>query len=391
MAVAGINTAADVLSAIATLTDELGTRASEMEEARRLPADLAQKLTKTDAFQILAPKTVDGLELTAREFAEIVETLARPNASAAWCVMIAATTTLSAAYMAPDAATEIFKGPSRITGGVVAPMGKAVIDGDYYRVSGRWQWGSGSANCQWLGGGCTLWENGEMKRLPDGSPDTRMVFFPADQATLHDTWHVMGLKGTGSGDFEVKDIRVPKTRSISLLTDKPHETGPLYKFPIFGLLALGVAAVALGNAGGALSSLKTLAGLRKGASGKPMAARSTVQAAYAKMEAEYRAVRSYLFGEIDRVWAIATGEAGSIPLEARGDLRLVCTHTTRICAEICRNAYEMGGGSSLFLTSDLQRRFRDAHAATQHILVGSTTYEVAGRLLFDLPVNSAQI
>lgn len=373
------------------LLPELAARAAEMEEVRRLPADLAQKLTATGVFRMVTPKRFGGLELSPREIVEITEALAAANASAGWCAMIAATTALNAAYMAPEYAAEIYGDPLTITGGVFAPMGRAVVEGDHYRVSGRWQWGSGSANCSWLCGSCTLWENGEMKRLPTGAPDTRMMVFPASDATLIDTWHVMGLKGTGSGDFEVKDIRVPKGRSVSLVTDKPRETGALYKFPAFGLLALGVTAVALGNARGALDAFRDLATVKKSqGSAKTLSERQTVQAEYARSEAAWRAARAYLYSEIDRVWAIAQGE-DEIPIQARADLRLACTHMTRTGADICRSLYDLGGGAALFETSDLQRRFRDAHAITQHIVTAPATLELTGRILFGLQTDGGMV
>lgn len=373
------------------LQPELAARAAEMEEVRRLPADLAQKLATTGVFRMVTPKRFGGLELSPREIVETTEALAAANASAGWCAMIAATTALNAAYMAPEYAAEIYGDPLTITGGVFAPMGRAVVEGDHYRVSGRWQWGSGSANCSWLCGSCTLWENGEMKRLPTGAPDTRMMVFPASDATLIDTWHVMGLKGTGSGDFEVKDIRVPKGRSVSLVTDKPRETGALYKFPAFGLLALGVTAVALGNARGALDAFRDLATVKKSqGSAKTLSERQTVQAEYARSEAAWRAARAYLYSEIDRVWAIAQGE-DEIPIQARADLRLACTHMTRTGADICRSLYDLGGGAALFETSDLQRRFRDAHAITQHIVTAPATLELTGRILFGLPTDGGMV
>ena len=373
------------------LLPELAARAAEMEEVRRLPADLAQKLATTGVFRMVTPKRFGGLELSPREIVETTEALAAANASAGWCAMIAATTALNAAYMAPEYAAEIYGDPLTITGGVFAPMGRAVVEGDHYRVSGRWQWGSGSANCSWLCGSCTLWENGEMKRLPTGAPDTRMMVFPASDATLIDTWHVMGLKGTGSGDFEVKDIRVPKGRSVSLVTDKPRETGALYKFPAFGLLALGVTAVALGNARGALDAFRDLATVKKSqGSPKTLSERQTVQAEYARSEAAWRAARAYLYSEIDRVWAIAQGE-DEIPIQARADLRLACTHMTRTGAEICRSLYDLGGGAALFETSGLQRRFRDAHAITQHIVTAPATLELTGRILFGLPTDGGMV
>lgn len=373
------------------LLPELAARAAEMEEVRRLPADLAQKLAATGVFRMVTPKRFGGLELSPREIVETTEALAAANASAGWCAMIAATTALNAAYMAPEYAAEIYGDPLTITGGVFAPMGRAVVEGDHYRVSGRWQWGSGSANCSWLCGSCTLWENGEMKRLPTGAPDTRMMVFPASGATLIDTWHVMGLKGTGSGDFEVKDIRVPKGRSVSLVTDKPRETGALYKFPAFGLLALGVTAVALGNARGALDAFRDLATVKKSqGSAKTLSERQTVQAEYARSEAAWRAARAYLYSEIDRVWAVAQGE-DEIPIQARADLRLACTHMTRTGADICRSLYDLGGGAALFEASDLQRRFRDAHAITQHIVTAPATLELTGRILFGLPTDGGMV
>lgn len=375
------------LVAIQPLLAELAGRAAEMEEARRLPADLARRMAATGVFRMVTPKRYGGFEASPRQIVGTVEAIAAANAAAGWCTMIAATTALNAAYMAPDAAAEIYADPLTITGGVFAPMGKAIVEADGYRVSGRWQWGSGSANCSWLCGGCTVWENGEMKRLAGGAPELRMMVFPAGDATLHDTWHVMGLKGTGSGDFEVRDILVPRGRSVSLISDAPREQGRLFKFPSFGLLALGVSAVALGNSRGALDAFLALATVKKNqGSAKTLAERQTVQAAYADGEAKWRAARAYLMAEIDRVWEIA-GLPEEIPVGARTDLRLACTHMTRTGADICRTLYDLGGGSALFESSDLQRRFRDAHAITQHIVTAPSTYELIGRIRFGLPTD----
>ncbi|MBY9066295.1 acyl-CoA dehydrogenase family protein [Hyphomonas sp. WL0036] len=373
------------------LLPELAARAAEMEVARRLPADLAAKLAATGVFRMVTPRSLGGLECSPREIVEVTEAASAANASAGWCVMIAATTALNAAYMSAENARDVYADPMTITGGVFAPMGRAVVEGDHYRVSGRWQWGSGSANCTWLCGGCTIWENGEMKRLPSGAPDARMMVFPASEAILHDTWHVMGLKGTGSGDIEVKDILVPKGRSVSLVADIPRESGALYKFPAFGLLALGVSAVAMGNARGSLEAFADLAGAKKSqGSAKTLSERHIIQAEYARCMADWRAARAYLFAEIDRVWQIALSD-GEIPIEARADLRLACTHMTRTGADICRTLYDLGGGAALFEASDLQRRFRDAHAITQHIVTAPATLELTGRVLLGLPTDGGMV
>nr|WP_321442374.1 acyl-CoA dehydrogenase family protein [uncultured Hyphomonas sp.] len=381
----------DPVAAAKALLPELAARANEMDEVRRLPADLARTMAEAGVFRLVTPRRFGGLEASPRTFVETVETLSTANASAGWCCMIANTSALNAAYMAPEEAEAIFDDPHVITGGVFAPMGRAVAEEGGYRVTGRWQWGSGSANSVWLGGGCTVWENGEMRRLPSGAPETLMAVFPAAEAALLDTWHVMGLKGTGSGDFEVTDIFVPEGRCVRLAEGNPRETGPLYKFPAFGFLSLGVCAAALGNARGSLDNFHALAMAKKNqGSAKTLAERQTIQSAYAQAEASWRAARALLFAEIDRVWEIAQ-TADEIPMEARADLRLACTHVTRTGADICRSLYELGGGAALFETSPLQRQFRDAQAMTQHIITAPATWELTGRILFGLPTDGGMV
>ena len=380
-----------LLQAAIGLGPDLQARAEEIETARRLPADLAAQLADAGFFRMVTPASLGGLELPPADIVRAVESLAELNASVGWCAMIGATTALNAAYMDPEAAAEIYAAPDVITGGVFAPMGKAVVEGGGYRVSGRWQWASGSANCTWLCGGAVIIEDGEMKRLPNGAPDARMMVFPASEAALHDTWQVAGLKGTGSGDISVNDIFVPAGRSVSLVSDKPVVAGALYAFPAFGLLALGVCAVAMGNARGSLEDIKALAKAKKSqGSSKTLAEKQVTQIEISKLEASHRSARAYLFDEIEKTWEIAQS-TGEIPLARRADLRLACTHMTRTSAEITRIAYDIGGGAALFLDNSLQRRFRDAHAMTQHVATAPATYEQTGRIILGLDTFGGMI
>lgn len=382
---------ASILEAAKSLDPELRARAEEMEECRRLPADLAQKMAGAGIFRMILPSYLGGLELSPLELVETVEVLSRANASAGWCAMIASTTALNAAYMDREHAEEVYADPDVITGGVFAPMGRARVEGEGYRVSGRWQWGSGSANCNWLCGGCFIEENDGLRIGADGAPENRMMVFPASDAELIDTWHVAGLKGTGSGDIQVSDIFVPRGRTVALSVDMPVADGPLYKFPAFGLLSLGVSAVALGNARGALDALiELVTNKRSQGSKKTLAERQIIQSDVAQLEAQWRSARAYLVDEINRTWEVALS-TGDVPVERRSDLRLACTHMTRTGADICRSAYDIGGGAALFLNNELQRRFRDAHAATQHIVTARATYELTGRMILGLPTNASMI
>jgi len=371
----------ETIDAALELQTELRARAPEMDEARRLPSDLAQTMVKAGMFHLLTPQSLGGAEVSPFEFMEILEALAIANASASWCTMIACTSTLPAAYLEPAIAKEIFGNAGAIVSGVFAPMGKAVPDGDHYILTGRWQWASNSANSNWMGCGAMV----------AGTKDARMLMFPTTDAKLIDTWHVAGLKGTGSGDIEVNKLRIPKSLSVSTLLEQPVEPGPLYTFPPFGILGIGVASVALGNAQGALNDFRDLAiGKKNQGSTRTLSERGNVRTAYAEAVAALKSARAYLVDEIEQTWADAKAN-GTQSLERRAELRLACTHMTRAAADTCRIVYDLGGGAVLFESSPIQRRFRDAHAITQHIATAPSSFDLLGRVLFGAEVNASMI
>lgn len=381
----------DLVAAAKALAPEIAAKADEIEAARRLPPEIAQQLAKAGLFRAALPKSLGGFEATPSTIAQIIGVISRADASAGWCVMIGTTTALNAAYMPHDVAKAVYASPDIITGGVFAPMGRAVEDGDDYVVTGRWQWGSGTQNAQWIVGGAMVMDGDKPKLGPDGAPYHRMMVFARDDVTFHDTWHVMGLKGTGSLDFSVEHARVPKARSVSLIHDTPIENGALYRFPAFGLLGMGIGAVALGNAAGALDAFRDLATSKKpSASRRTLAERAHTQMVYAEAFAKHASARAWYFAAIDDAWAEAkAGDA--ISLDRRAKLRLASTHATRVGADVCRDLHDLAGGSAVYLNTPLQRRFRDAHVATQHMMVAPPTIEVAGRALLGLPTEDSML
>lgn len=373
----------------APLLETIAARADEIEAARRLPADIAAAMAREGLFRIATPRSLGGLELAPAEIVETIEAVARADASAGWCLMIGATTTLSLARLPHAVAAKVTADPDVITGGVFAPLGRATLEGDHARLSGRWSWCSGSANCSWLFGGAFVMEKGEPRRLPSGRPDTRMFLMPRADVELLDTWHAAGLKGTGSGDMQVANLAVPLDHAVSLTDDPPLEDGPLYLFPVFGLLALGIAGAASGNARAALDALQAGLGSRRPqGSSKSAAERATVQSEFAQAEARLLSARALLFETLHAAYALAQAK-GEVGLETRARLRLAATHMVRTAADVTRIAYDLGGGSALYLENPLQRRFRDAHAMTQHMMVAPPTWELAGRVLLGLPTDAS--
>jgi len=381
----------DPLAAARALQPMLRERADDIERARRLPADLAATFAQAGLFRMAVPASLGGLEQPPAQIMAAIEAVGTADASAGWAVMIGATSGMSAAYLEPEVACTIYGDPLTITGGSNTPTGRAVAEGDGYRLNGRWPWVSGGANCHWLKGISVVVEDGKPRLLPNGAPDARMMVFPAAQATLIDTWQVAGLEGTGSGDMEVADIHVPAAFSYSLVTDAPRESGALYRFPPFGLLAMGIASVALGNARAAIDDLVELAGAKKPqGSRRTLAERGGAQAELARAEAMLRSARAFFFEAIHEAWERAD-RGDPVSVQDRATLRLAATHATRSSADVVRMMYEQGGGTVLYARHPLQRRFRDAYAATQHMMIAPPTWELAGRVLMGLPTDASML
>jgi alkylation response protein AidB-like acyl-CoA dehydrogenase len=368
----------------------LRERADAIEAERRLPADLSATFGRAGFYRMCVPEKYGGLELPPMTTMETIETLAAADGSAAWCVFIAATSGTVLAALPEAGAREIFPTPETLLGGVFAPRGEAHAGDGGFRVNGRWAWGSGTQNADWIMGGCRILQDGKPEVGPDGVPTARMMIAPASEVTFHDTWYVAGLSGTGSTDFEMTDVFVPERRAVGLGIDRPLER-PLYAFPQFGLLAMGIAAVALGLAEAAIAELVELAGGKTPAgSARPLAARQATQAEVAQAEAERRSARAFFYETIEAAWESACAE-GRIGVDHRRDVRLATTHAVRSCASAVDRMYHLAGGSSVYRTSPLQRIFRDVHVATQHMMVAPSTFELTGRLLLGLETNTSQL
>jgi alkylation response protein AidB-like acyl-CoA dehydrogenase len=360
-----------LLERVESVGREASARAAEIESLRRLPDDLAAALRDTGLFRAWVPARYGGAESDALTVLDAIEALSFHDGATGWCGMIAATTSLTAAFLPAEHAQEIFGDPLAVTGGFAMPAGRGVpVDGGIV-VNGRWQWGSGTAHCTWIGGG-VLVEGG-------GAP---FAFFERDQVEILDTWRVAGLRGTGSNDYVVRDAFVPEGRWVHVLRAEPVVDAPLYRMPFMGLLALGVCSVALGLARRAQHELVELASSKvPSSSAKTLAERQVVQAEVARAEAAWRSARAL----VREVVAEAT-EVG-VTDETRRRLRLAATDATWRSAQAVDRMYHAGGGSSIHEEHPLQRVFRDVHVATQHAMVAERTYEPLGRMALGLPTD----
>jgi alkylation response protein AidB-like acyl-CoA dehydrogenase len=361
------------------------------ERDRRLAKPVLDALVEAGLMRLLVPRELGGLEADVATMVESIEAVAQGDGAAGWCLMIAATTGVTAAQLPRSGAAEIYADPSVVTGGMLMPRGKAVRSDGGYRVSARWSYGSGSQHCHWMLGGSFVHGPEGPETLDGGAPHMRMFFFPAKDITIHDTWHVSGLRGTGSHDYEVTDVIVPEHHTAPIGGGAIWAPGTLYKFPVYGLLALGVAGVGLGIAHDAINELTELAKAKTPTgSRRPLADRAAAQSGIAEAEALRLSARRLLLDTVRETWDRV--DAGSkMTVRDRAMLRLAATNAALACARAVDICYNLGGGSAIYEESRLQRHFRDIHTLTQHVMVGPATLEVVGRVMLDIPTDTSML
>lgn len=353
--------------------------------------DLVDEIRPTGAFRMCVPDELGGPRVTATESLEVCEELAYHDGSVGWCVAIAATTSLLASYLPDPHAGDLFGDPGSIGGGFVMPRGRAVPTEGGLRVSGRWQWGSGTKHCTTIGGGCLVVG-------ADGQPEPRhdglavpFVFMDPDDITFIETWDVAGLAGTGSVDFEATDALVPEGRWVQIGAGGPVRDNAWSRFSFYGLLACGVAAAAVGIARRSIDELVSLAGAKRPqGSSRTLAERAATQAEVAGAEARLSAAWSLMLDAVDDTWQSALAGQPSTVAQ-KGRIRLAATHAAQTAAEVAASMFTTAGGAAVYRTSPIQRCFRDTAVAAQHAMVAPRTLETAGRLRLGLPTDTTTL
>jgi alkylation response protein AidB-like acyl-CoA dehydrogenase len=368
-------TAASVIDGARRMTARLGDRSSEIETARRLPVDLLDELVAAGCFRILLPRTHGGVGATLVEALEMYEVLATADASTGWTVMIGSTGWCDLAGLPRPTFDELFA-PSAdvIVAGVFAPSGSITeIDGAY-ELTGRWAFASGCEHA-------TYFFANAIEGFADGHPLMRASVLDVNEVTIEDTWDPIGLRGTGSHHVSVTGAMVPPERTFVPLEDVPCVDVPIVRIPTPAVFALGIAAVAIGTAQGALDDVVELAQEKL-----PLLAPTTLatheqfQDGLARADARLGAGRSLLVGVARQLWASA--ETGASPsLEDRARARAAAAWATDAALDVTEFAYRAAGGGAVSRGSSLQRRLRDVHAITQHFLVRPDTFVAAGAIL----------
>lgn len=377
--------AARLLAALRDLAPEFTARSKEIEEGRRVPSDIADKLRHLGLFRTMMPRSLGGLELNAAEVAPMIETMAAADSSIGWMTMIYITSAIFTTR-APRAVLEriFLQDPDAILAGSGAPAGQAEKINGSYRVSGRWPFVSGCQNAQWIGGHFVICKDGQPVMSEQG-PQSRFFVLPADRWQIEDTWRASGLTGTGSHHVALENVEVPEQDVFDLFQGKSSVPGPL-ETAIFPFSASFHAAVAVGIAAGATAELAAVAG-----SGRRQLFAATdikdspiVQHEFGRLNAVLRAARALTQTQAEDQWRRALeGTLDNKADLAEGLQGSAWVHAA--CTEVVSGCYTLGGSSSIMNTSPLQRRLRDIHAARQHFFAQERLYGAAGKNALGFP------
>jgi alkylation response protein AidB-like acyl-CoA dehydrogenase len=368
----------------------IAAAAPRIEAGRELPPDVLDALHGAGLFRCLLPRSCGGEETQPADYVPMIEAIAMADASTAWCLGQNSGCAMTAAYLKPEIAQEIWgSNPRGVLAWGMAPGSIATVVDGGYRVTGRWHFASGSRHATWLGAHCNVRErDGSLRAGEDGKPIERTMLFPRDKAAITDNWRVLGLRGTGSDSYGVTDLFVPDDYSVDRESDaERREPGTLYQFTAMNLYASGFAGVALGIARGALDEFLLLVGV-KTPTGSVRALRESgvVQRELALAEARLRAARGLLLQTLRDTWD-AIAARGHMTMDERMSIRLATTFAIHQAKEVVQVTWQEAGATAIFDANPFERRFRDMHTVTQQVQGRSTHFEAVGQHMLGLTPN----
>lgn len=342
----------------------LGEHRALQDQHKQLTRAVVDTLRDGGFLAALAPRAFGGAELSATEYLELLEVLARGDSAAAWCVMTAATSALVTTYFPRATGEKIWRDGKPFLAGIFAPGGMLTRgDGEDFRLTGRWSYASGSRHADWFVVGAL------------GDKRHQVCLLSASQVTVLDNWSTLGLAGTGSHDLSAENAIVSADRVTSLFEGASWCESAIYRVPIFGLLASGIAACALGIAGAALERAVALLDDK---------ASSSVLSRHASCRAQLDAARAYLFTTAATAQARAAA-AGSIwDVRTRGELRLASSFVSQQCAEITRAAFHLIGGAAARSDHPVCAALRDIEMLCTHRMVIERSLPTAARAILGL-------
>lgn len=342
---------------------KLRERAALTRELNQVPDETVQELQDIGFFLALQPARYGGYEFSPQQFFKIQIALAEGCMSTAWACGIIAVHAFQLALMDDRAQQDVWNDSihTRISS-AYAPMGKVEKVEGGFKFSGRWGWSSGSGHCTWvLLGGIVPGEG------------YRTFLIPKGDYRIEQTWFAMGLQGTGSNDIVIDECFVPDHRTHKQLDGfelnnpgKAVNPQPLFQIPWAQIFVRTVSSPAIGACKAALRLY--IEGARNKQSSDPskLAGDTTTQERIARAINEIDEMETVLFNNFDRMMEKAE-QAECISIDERIKARFQASLVIEKSINVIDRLFEVSGGGSVFLGSEIQQRFLDVHTARAHV------------------------
>jgi alkylation response protein AidB-like acyl-CoA dehydrogenase len=382
--------AAALVARAASLRPVLERNAERTDADRRLTDEVVQALRETGLCRLMIPTRLGGFQTSIRTYVDVISELGRGCGSTAWVASLINVCAWLASLFPERAQRDIWgSDPDAWIAGSLAPNGLATpVDGGW-RVTGRWPWASGSLHAQWAACGI------HMKNAGGEMVNFGLSLMPMNEATIEDTWFMVGMKGTGSNTIVANDVFVPEHRFLpypqaftgSYRTEFTDET--VYRVALVPVTVLILAGSQIGVARAALDHViaksrsrgithTTFAIQAESAGFQMQVAEAAMKIDTAMLHAQRAA------DDLDR----AAAEGSHPDLTARARVRI----DTALAAKYCREAVELlvaaHGTSSLADANRLQRLWRDVHTASHHAITEwQVNLEVYGKALLGVESN----
>jgi alkylation response protein AidB-like acyl-CoA dehydrogenase len=361
----------------------LQAAAARIDAKNELPLDVLDAMFDAGMFKLLLPRAFGGYELKPIDFIQCVEAIAEGDASAAWCMNQGSGCSMAAAHIAPEVAREIWGGKRDVVAWGQGPGAKGIRAQGGWRVTGTWSFASGSRHATWLGAMCPSFEaDGTPIVRPDGKPWERTFLFRREQADIDDVWQVMGLRGTGSDNYSIKDLFVDDAHSLTReYAPERQQQGALYSFQAMQLYASGFASVALGVSRAMLDAFVAVAKTKSQAwSPDPLRNNQAVQQIVSYSDAAWKAARAGLHKTVDDAWRDVT-RTGVLSLEHRMEIRQAATYAIHVSRDMAHQVFHEAGSTAIFNRHPFERRLRDVNSVSQQLQGRRTHFESVGHYM----------
>jgi len=379
-------TSQDVLDRVRELGPTFNELASGHQQDTEISREVIDLLVSTGLFGMMVPRELGGLESDPQDIIALIRDLSYWDGSAGWFAAAVMTGgAVSGAYMGPTAVEAMYRPghPLPLCAGQAAPTGTAVREGNGYRISGKYSFGSGTPAAQWIVGGYVVHEDGKPVMNAPGVPKMLIAMAPRETVTFTGNWDVLGLRGTGSYDFTVNEQVLHEDFFFEPGVSPQRHGGALYRMGFMALPCIHHASFPIGVARRMLDEWATFAASKARAPGVMANQMQTFQRDFAAAHGELRAAEAYVLRTYERLYEAA--QAGAVPDDLRIDGRLCATNAYAAGMRVAQAAFT---GTTTFGIRDgnaIQRCFRDMQAGNAHFLTGESALIDAGKVLGGIP------